>query len=67
MITTLATSIAYAVASLIGLAALWFSGRWMAGWINEVKGPAEVKEVTEARKEADESDQDLNNQINKLP
>jgi hypothetical protein len=46
MIPSIATSIAYTVAASLGMVGSWYIGKWLVGWIQEVKNGEEATTVT---------------------
>lgn len=63
----LGKSIGYALAALFGSIAMWYMGKRLAGWINEIKGPENANKADSGRATADASNQDINNQLSNLP
>lgn len=61
------TSVLYIVAVLGGIALMIFSGKFVAGWINEIKTPGQQDSAAGGKSEEDQSADNLQNQINHLP
>lgn len=59
--------ILYGVAAIGGSFALYYFGKWAAGWLNEFDKTKNATSAGDGRSTADSSDQDLNSQTDKLP
>lgn len=59
--------IGYGLASLLGIFATYFIGKKLSGWLNEIKAPQNANESDQGHVVADQSNQDINNQLSHLP
>lgn len=57
----------YIFGSFAGIALTYYLNKFLKQWGNEIKDPQNAQKASDGRTQADQSDQNLNSQTEKLP